>query len=320
MNFWRFSIEKSGFNFEDLMDKLELLVMEFLEIFPDFWDYAIFNVDRNPITLGKLITGFVFIIFGYICIRLVVSSFENRILTRFDVDLPKRYTIKIFLFYFLFALLILFTLYLVQVPLTVFTFIGGALALGIGFGSRNIMNNFISGLVIAIEHPIRSGDLVEVEDIIGVVEEIGFRATTIRSINNTHIIVPNSVFLETNVLNWTLSDKVVRCEVKVGVAYGSPCRKVQDILLKVADDNEFVLSYNKSQKPIVLFSDFGASSLEFTLSFWLAVRAPMDINKISSDIRFSVDEAFKENGIVIAFPQRDIHVKSPIAVQVTSSK
>ena len=316
MNFRNMTLGNMGWDSEHFFSVLKEVLTRFLEIFPDFWHYTIFNVDQNPITFGKLITGIIFIVFGYIFIRLIVNYFEHRILARLDVDIPKRYTIKIFLFYFLFILLILFTLYLVQVPLTVFTFIGGAIALGVGFGSRNIMNNFISGLVIVTEHPIRVGDLVEVGHLMGVVEHIGFRATTVRSINNTHIIVPNSIFLETNVLNWTLSDKVIRCEVKLGVVYGSSCKKVEELLLKVADENELVLSYNNNQKPVVFFSDFGTNALEFTLSFWIAVKNPIDLRRIASSIRFSIDEIFKQNDVAIAFPQRDIHVKEPISVRM----
>ena len=320
MSFFKIALENESWNFELFSEILKQLITQFFEIFPNFWHYIIFNVEHNPITLGKIITGLIFIIVGYSCIRFVVSYFERRVLTRLDIEIPQRDTIKVFLFYFLLIVLFLFTLYLVEVPLTVFTFVGGAIALGIGFGSRNIMNNFISGLAIVIEHPIRVGDLVEVNDLIGIVDHIGFRATRVQSVNNTHIIVPNSTFLETNVLNWTLSDKVVRNEVKVGVVYGSPAKKVEELLLKVAEENDRILNYNKNQKPFVLFSDFSANSLNFTLSFWMAVKTPMDLRKVSSDIRFAIEACFKENDINIAFPQRDIHVREPISVQMIPHK
>ena len=320
MQFFNILLGNVEWNFKRFLVAFKEIVTQFLEIFPNFWNYALFNVDENSITLGKMITGVVFLIVGYICIRLVVNYFERRVLIRLDIEIPQRYTIKVFLFYFLLIVLFLFTLYFIQVPLTVFTFVGGAIALGVGFGSRNIMNNFISGLVIVTEHPIRVGDLVEIGTLSGTVEHIGFRGTIIRSLNNTHIIVPNSSFLESNVLNWTLSDKVMRCEVKVGVSYGSPPRKVEELLLQVADENNRVLNYNKDQKPFVFFSDFGENALEFTLSFWIAIKAPVDLKKVSSDIRFSTEALFRENNIVIAFPQRDLHIKEPISIQITDSK
>ena len=148
-----------------------------------------FHIDKNPITVGNLLLSIIFIISGYISVRIFIAQIDKRILSRFDIDTPHRYTIKVFLFYFLLFLLFLFTLHFIQVPLTVFTFFGGALALGIGIGIKNIMNNLICGMVIVTEHPIRVGDLIEVNNLIGIVENIGFRATSIRSLDNTHILV-----------------------------------------------------------------------------------------------------------------------------------
>ncbi len=304
---------------EEFFELLRAFIESFVEIFPTFWNFALFTVDKNPITVGKLVIGISFIVAGYISIRLIVSYFERRILSRLDIEVPKRYTIKIFLFYFLISLLFLFTLYLIEVPLTVFTVIGGALALGIGFGARNIMNNFISGMVIVVEHPIRPGDLIEIDQLAGVVEHIGFRASSIRSLNNTHYLVPNSAILEKNVLNWTLSNKLIRSEVVVGVIYGSPTAKVRELLLKAAEEHKEVLSY-KNQKPLVFFSDFGDNALTFRLSFWMAVNTPLDLKRVASDLRFHIDHLFREAGIVIAFPQRDLHVKGPVNVQLSAEK
>ena len=309
-----------SWNKEEFFEKLRAFIGNFAEIFPTFWNFALFNVDKNPITVGNLLIGVSFIIGGYISIRLIVSQFERRVLSRLDIEVSKRYTIKIFLFYFLLSLLFLFTLYLIEIPLTVFTVIGGALALGIGFGARNIMNNFISGMVIVLEHPIKVGDLIEIDQLIGVVEHIGFRASTIRSLNNTHYLIPNSDILEKNVLNWTLSNKVVRSEVIVGVIYGSPVESVKELLLKAAKEHEDVLIYEKSQKPLVFFSDFGDNALIFRLSYWMTVNTPLDLKRVASDLRFRIDSLFRDEGIVIAFPQRDLHVKGPVNVQLLSEK
>ena len=293
----------------------------FLELFPSFWGHTLFSVEKNPITVGNLLLGLSFIVLGYISIRLTTRYFEKRVLERLDIDVSHRYTIKVLMFYFLLIVLFLFTLHLIQIPMAVFTVIGGALALGIGFGARNIMNNFISGIIIVLEHPVRVGDMIEIHDqshiLIGVVEHVGFRATSIRSMDNTNVLVPNSSFLERNVLNWTLSDRVIRCEIKVGVQYGSPVNKVKDLLLEVAEDHERVLSYSKYQKPTVIFSDFGDSALQFKLYFWVALEGqPLDLKKVASDIRFKIDEAFRTEGIVIAFPQMDLHIKESLSVRM----
>jgi len=283
--------------------------------FPTFWNYTLFHVDKNPITVGDIIFGVIFVIGGYVFIRVFVSQFDKRILSRFDIDTPHRYTIKIFLFYFLISILFLFTLYFIQVPLTVFTVLGGALALGIGFGAKNIMNNLLCGIVIVTEHPIRVGDLIEVNNLVGVVEIIGFRATSVRSLDNTHSLVPNSVILEHSILNWTLSDKVIRSTIKVAVSYDSPVEKVKDILLKAASDHSSVLTYNKKQSPVVFFSDFGDSGLIFELNYWIAVETPIDIKCVSSDLRFVIKKLFKDEGIQIPYSQRDLHIKEPVQVE-----
>lgn len=298
--------------FQKSRELLDLLV----EQLPTFWNYVLFSVDKNPITIGSLLSGIVFIICGYIGIRLFVSQFDKRILRRFDIEVTHRYTIRVFLFYFLVFILFLFTLYFIKVPLAVLTVIGGALALGAGFGLKNIMNNLICGIFIVTEHPIRVGDLIEVDKLIGIVENIGFRATAIKSLDNTHILVPNSVILEHSILNWTLSDKVIRSKIKVAVSYGSPVEKVRDLLLKAARDHKSVLTYNKNQSPIVFFVDFGDSGLIFELNYWIAVSLPIEIKRVASDLRFEINRLFKEEGITIPFAQRDIHVKEPIKVEL----
>lgn len=300
---------------EEFFRQAHIYFDHLIKILPTFWNYVLFNVDKNPITVGNLIFGIIFVIAGYIFIRVFVSQFDKRVLSRFDIDIPHRYTIKVFLFYFLISILFLFTLYFIQVPLTVFTFLGGALALGIGFGAKNIMNNLICGIVIVTEHPIKIGDLIEVDGLIGIVEHVGFRATSVRSLQNTHILIPNSVILEHNILNWTLSDKVIRSEITVGVSYGSPVEKVRELILKSARDHKKVLSYNKDQIPRVFFEDFGDSALLFKLSYWIAVNSPLDIREVASDLRFEINRLFKEEGITIPFSQRDLHIKEPLKVE-----
>jgi len=137
------------------------------------------------------------------------------------------------------------------------------------------------------------------------VEEIGARCTRIRTGGNVQILVPNSSFLEKNIINWTLSDKEVRAQVTVGVVYGSPVREVERLMLQVADEHTRV---KKAPKPFVLFNDFGDNSLIFNLYFWISMTRIMDRRIIESDIRFHIDELFREAGIVIAFPQRDVHL------------
>ncbi|MFG0315709.1 MAG: mechanosensitive ion channel family protein, partial [Planctomycetota bacterium JB042] len=196
---------------------------------------------------------------------------------------------------------------------TAFTILGGAFAIGIGFGSQNLMNNFISGLILLVERPIRVGDLIQVGDLLGIVERIGARSTLVRKPSNVDIIVPNSTFLESNVINWTLSDDTYRTWVSVGVVYGSPLREVSKLLRKAVDEHGLVL---KSPEPTLLFTDFGDDALQFEIHFWIRMRREMDRRRVESDVRFRIDGLFREAGIVIAFPQRDVHLDTARPLQV----
>ena len=199
-------------------------------------------------------------------------------------------------------------------PLTAFAFLGGAIAIGVGFGSQNIVNNFISGLILLAERPIRVGDLIQVDNLYGTVDNIGARSTKIRTGENLEIIVPNSTFLESNVFNLTLSSERLRTKVIVGLAYGSPTREAERLLIQAATNHNGV---QKDIAPFVIFQDFGDNSLVFELHFWVRVRTIMARLRIESDIRYEIDRLFREAGITIAFPQRDIHFDAkPLQVRL----
>ncbi len=191
------------------------------------------------------------------------------------------------------------------------------MAIGIGFGSQNLMNNFISGLILLIERPIKMGDIVEMDGTAGIVEQIGGRSTQIRTFSNIHMIVPNSAFLEKSVTNWTLSDNMVRSSIRVGVDYGSSTRKVVDLLKSAAEAHGKIL---KNPEPIVLFSDFGSDALVFDLYFWLRIQTALERRVVESDLRFMVEGSFTEAGISMAFPQREMHLNAqdPIPVRILS--
>jgi small-conductance mechanosensitive channel len=207
------------------------------------------------------------------------------------------------------------SLELTNVPLTIFTFLGGAVAIGVGFGSQNILNNFISGLILLAEQPIRVGDLIDIDGLSGNVEKIGARSTRVKTGANLEIIVPNSKFLESNVTNWTLSDTRMRTVVKVGVAYGSPTERVAAILKQAVDECPLALP---APEPIILFKDFGDNSLSFEVHFWIYVRTMMQARKIESDLRYIIDGLLRAADISIAFPQRDVHLDTvkPIEVNI----
>lgn len=209
----------------------------------------------------------------------------------------------------------IFALSLANIPLTVFTVLGGALAIGVGFGSQNIVKNFISGIIIMFDRPMKVGDFVEIQGVFGEVQNIGFRATRILSFGNKHLIYPNSAFLENDFINWTLLDRQVRFHVGVGVAYGSDTKKVTELLTEAAQSHSRVL---KNPAPRVLFQEFGDNSLVFEVYFSVRIQELADRKYIESEIRYKVDQLFRENNVVIAFPQRDLHIETlkPLEIKV----
>jgi potassium-dependent mechanosensitive channel len=207
-------------------------------------------------------------------------------------------------YYVLLITFAMLTLNILNVPITVFSFAGGAIAVGVGFGSQNIVNNFISGLILLGERPIRVGDMIEIDGRTGRVTEIGARSTRIATGNNFEVIVPNSKFLESQVVNWTLTDDRISTNVRVGVSYGSPTREVERLLKQAAGEHADVA---QDPAPSVTFEDFADDALVFSVGFWIDLQSASK-GKVESDIRFRIDELFNEAGIVIAYPQRDVHL------------
>ena len=286
--------------------------------FKTIWLYEISVLNETPITVRKLVLGMLILVIGLRMSRRFSLLVANRLLPKLGLEKPAAAVVRTLLFYFLTVTFILVALKFVDVPLTAFTVLGGALAVGIGFGSQNIVNNFISGLIILAEQPIRVGDLVQIGDLFGNVVRIGARSTQVRTGANVEIMVPNSSFLENNVVNLTLSDDKIRAFVEIGVAYGSPVRDVNKLLKLAASEHGRIL---KSPEPFVLFESFGDNSLLFEVHFWIRARAVMDRRIIESDLRNRIDSVFRSAKIEIAFPQRDVHLdtKTPLRVQVVET-
>ena len=179
------------------------------------------------------------------------------------------------------------------------------LAVGIGFGLQNIAQNFISGIILLIEQPVRHGDFVRVGGTLGTVDDIGLRATHIITRDQVTIIVPNSALITAEVINHSRPTTSLRIRIGVGIAYGADLERVQQVLLQVALDCEAVM---KTPPPEVRLEDFADSALSFALYCWIAV-AKEDL-RIGSELRFAIDRAFRAAGIEIPFPQRDVHVRS----------
>jgi small-conductance mechanosensitive channel len=180
----------------------------------------------------------------------------------------------------------------------------GAMSIGIGFGLQAIFNNFVSGIILLFERPIQVGDAVEVQGVWGTVKKINVRATVVQTFDNASLIIPNSEFISSQVTNWSFKEPSLRRRVSVGVAYGSDIELVRQTLLEIPHKIKNVL---KKPKPDVMFDDHGDSALIFTLRYWTTIDY---YYSTSTDIRFAIDRLFRERNIEIAFPQRDVHIRS----------
>ena len=178
-----------------------------------------------------------------------------------------------------------------------------ALGLGVGFALQDVFKDIISGIIILFEGNVTVGDILEVDGLVGSVKEINLRTSLIRTRDGVYMVIPNSRVVNEKVINWTTNNKITRFNVTVGVAYGSDVEKVKALLLKSANENEMV---SKRPSPSVFFNDFGDSALMFELYFWVTNTWEIEITK--SDLRFTIDKLFRENGIQIPFPQRDVHL------------
>ncbi len=266
----------------------------------------------TDITVGKLLAVLVLLVVGYLLSRLIGYVLAKRLAsTRINADVI--HVIRRVAFLTLIVLVVLTAMSLLGVPLTAFAFATGAIAIGVGFGAQNIINNFISGWILMAERPIRIGDFVEIDTTYGTVEQIGTRSTRIRRIDGVHLLVPNSQLLERTVVNWTLVDKEIRTTVRVGVEYGSPIHRVAELILEAVNAQPETRSEPAAS---VVFEDFGDSALVFDAYFWCEVGGEKLLRDIRSDIRFRITDLFNKDGIVIAFPQRDVHLDSPGPVEV----
>lgn len=263
-----------------------------------------FSIGENHFSLGILITS-ISILYGcYMASTIIEMLLMN---DRFDKKLDKgaRLSIAQLIRYFLMFFGFLIAISVLGFNLTNFTIVLSALGVGIGFGLQGVVNNFVSGLILLFERPIREGDTVEIDGDWSLVKKIGLRSTTVQTFNQSDIIIPNADLVYNKVTNWTLNNNRKRIIIAVGVAYGSDIEEVIHILKDIGSTSEGLV---KSVKPVVLFRDFAES----TLNFELRVRAKDQGNALTveSDLRAKINMRFSEHNIVIAFPQRDLYIKS----------
>jgi small-conductance mechanosensitive channel len=229
-------------------------------------------------------------------------------LLRVRMSQSARYSVGALVRYLILLIGLLIILQTVGIDLTTFTVLAGAIGIGVGFGLQNIVSNFIAGLIIMFERPVKIGDRIVVGGVEGNVVNIGARSTTVLDNDNIAVIVPNSKFITDDVINWKYNNNEVRFRIPVSVAYGSDARQVEKLLLEVADREPDVL---KLPPPVVRFLEFGDNGLLFELRAWSSSLVDRK-GKLISQLNFSIYERFNEEGIVFPFPQRDIHLRSGV--------
>ncbi|WP_394364989.1 mechanosensitive ion channel family protein [Roseivirga spongicola] len=265
-----------------------------------------FGKDENQVKLFDLIRfAFLFTLLVYFTSKLK-SIFVKQVLSKYSTDIGVSQSIGTIIQYVVIIIGAFIIIQNVGINLGSLNVLAGALGVGIGFGLQNIANNFISGLIILFERPIKVGDRIEVGSVQGDVIKVSARATTVNTNDNISIIVPNSEFINQRVINWSHNDRSIRFHVPVGVSYNEDPAKIKKILLSVAEKNSDVL---KRPAPDVLFVEYADSSLNFDLMIWTSTY----INKptvLKSQLYYEIFERFKEHGVEIPFPQRDLHLRS----------
>jgi potassium-dependent mechanosensitive channel len=264
--------------------------------------------DQVHFTIGGTLGVLLILLLGYAFANAFTFFLKKAVLPRLPLNRGVPYAISIITYYVLLLLAAVAALSAAGVELNKFTVLTGALGVGLGFGLQNIVNNFVSGLILLFERPIHVGDVVDVGGLVGMVRRIGARSSTIVTFQGAEVIVPNSNLIANQVINWTLSSQWRRVDVPVGVAYGTDPERVIKLLVAVAESHPGVLL---ERPPLAFFLGFGESALKFELRFWSARQDTWF--QLQSDVTVAVAKALKEAGIEIPFPQRDLHVRSIVA-------
>jgi len=287
-----------------------------VERITEFLSTVIFHFGETPVTVSQALAAPLIVILGLLLTRWLVS-FITRRMQKKEHDPNLILLIKRVIYIIVITVLVATALSMLHIPLTAFAFVSGAVAIGVGFGAQTVINNFISGWILMGERPISIGDLVEINDTLGTIETINIRSTRVKRVDGVRIVIPNSQLLENQVVNWTLVDREIRTVVRVGVAYGSPVRKVAELIEQAVREQDEVLT---EPPPVIIFEDFADSALVFDAYFFTLLRPGGDLRRLRSEVRFRIDDLFRENDVVISFPQRDVHIDGALRIESSRSE
>ncbi len=277
----------------------------------NFFDFAgevlrfkLFTLGETDVSLLTIIVMAVVVYVSTKLAKLVRNYFNKTVFPRLKIEPGLQFSLSKLIGYIVIAIGILIAIQGMGIRLSALTVFAGVLGVGIGFGMQSITANFVSGVAILFERPIKEGDMVKVGAMIGTVMKINLRATIIKTIDNEHLIVPNTQFVNATVENMSHSDPKLRLHVDVGVAYGTDPHLVREALLEAARATENILGV---PEPDVLFTSFGDSALNFVLRVWVA--DPFMQLKVKSELHYAIVDQFRQREITIPFPQRDVHIR-----------
>ena len=285
---------------------MQEFLREYLDPVFDVLNYNLFVLGETRITPF----GIVYIVCLIVALFYLSNRLKNvlvtRLLAKTRLDRGAQQAIGTITRYLILFIGLLIIFQTVGIDLTALSVLAGAVGIGIGFGLQNIANNFISGLIILIERPIKVGDRIEVDDVDGEVISIGARSTTVKTNDSIAIIVPNSKVISENVVNWSFGGEMVRFKIPVGVAYDSDIDFVTEILLSIAADNVDVVDH---PPPTVRLIELGPSALQFELRAWSRAKLHRP-GQFMSNINYEIVKRFRENGIKMPYPQRELHIRT----------
>ena len=267
---------------------------------------SLFSLGGLPITFFFLLKAAIFLVALTLASHFAMLLLQKRVLTLIPLAIGQQYAVARVISYLVFVLGLIVGLQSLGLNLSSLVVVGGALGIGVGLGLQAIVSNFVAGLILLLEQPIRLGDRIEVGNTYGDVVRLLGRSTWIRTNDNVVIIVPNSEFINQRVTNWTANDRQVRISLPVGVSYDSDPKGVREVLLTVAKGHPDVLA---DPSPEVIFVGLGDSSLNFDLRVW-TIQQVQTPARLQSDLYFAVFEAFRKENIEMPFPQRDLHIRS----------
>ncbi len=273
-------------------------------------NYKLFETGTYSFTIGSILL----VVVIYVGVRIFLFGLKkvlNRIFEKRGIDRGRRFALFKLVQYFVWTFALIFMIQAAGFQITILLAGSAALLVGLGLGLQQIFQDLVSGIFILIEGTIQRDDVIEIDGLIGKIVTINLRTSTVLTRDGIMLIVPNHKFIVDNIINWSHSATPTRFKVVVGVAYGSDVDKVREILLECTLQHDKVLKNTADGKdPFVRFVDFGDSALLFEVFFWSADIFPIENTK--SDIRYLIDKRFREAGVTIPFPQRDLHIKSGI--------